>query len=50
MGPEQPVAPGDRILTRPFLILAGSGLLFYLSMAATQSGPAPFRQGRARRW
>lgn len=27
---------GDRIFTKPFVILAGSGLLFYLSMAATQ--------------
>lgn len=27
---------GERIFTKPFLILAASGLLFYLSMAATQ--------------
>ncbi len=36
MTPEQRVVDGDRIFTRPFLILAASGLLFYLSMAATQ--------------
>lgn len=35
MDPAQPVASADRIFTRPFLILAASGLLFYLSMAAT---------------
>lgn len=27
---------GERIFTKPFLVLAASGLLFYLSMAATQ--------------
>jgi MFS family permease len=35
VGSDHPVASGDRIFSRPFLILAASGLLFYLSMAAT---------------
>ena len=36
MGAEQSETGSDRIFSRSFLILAGSGLLFYLSMAATQ--------------
>lgn len=36
MGPHHSAVGADRIFTRPFVILAASGLLFYLSMAATQ--------------